>query len=153
MAVLLLMLAGAACADSARDAVKAFAKLQARTEAGVTYRDYSEALGNVNYEFKAFKDSQEWAKYPAVASALSNALGRYAEAATIWDFGITTNSPTLHEQSVIRQIAAKYPAAGKPMSAGGAAFDTGGMHITSVLPYFWQDAAASVETARRSLPK
>lgn len=151
-AIALLSISGALYAEGARDATKAFAKLQARTEAGIAYRDYAAALGDANYEFKAFKDGPEWGKYPEVAHALDYALGRYAEAGMLWQLSMASG-PTLYEKSVMQQIVAKYPDAAKSLTAGGATFDTGGMQIARVLPFYWQDAATSVDAARRSLQK
>jgi hypothetical protein len=54
---LLVGLSSICYAQSAKEAVRALPKLQARVEAGISYRDYSPALGDALFEVKLFLQS------------------------------------------------------------------------------------------------
>src|SRR5947208_1285247 len=66
-------------AQSASDVLKAFRKLQADTEAGVTNSEYGRALAEVNAELKSFGDRNP-GKPPAGIEALRSAFGLYLKA-------------------------------------------------------------------------
>ncbi|MGD0217487.1 MAG: hypothetical protein ABSC45_08265 [Desulfobaccales bacterium] len=46
-----------AFSQSAKDALRAMKKLQARTQAGISYNDYAPALGEAKFEINLFLES------------------------------------------------------------------------------------------------
>ncbi len=148
-----ILLAGCAVhAESARDVVKAFAKLDARTEIGINYRDYTAALGDVNFEFKSFQEGPESKRYPEITRALGVALGRYTEAGMLWQLGVGGAKRLYPGEEISKWITARYPDAAKSLGEGGATFSSGGMSIIDVLPFFWKDAGENIEVAKKLLP-
>ena len=54
-----LLISNICYAQSAKDAVRALQKFQARIEVGISYRDYAPALGDVKFEVNQFLRSPE----------------------------------------------------------------------------------------------
>jgi len=51
-------------ADSAKDGIIALKKLQAKCQTGISYRDYSNALGEAKFPVNMYTESEESKKYP-----------------------------------------------------------------------------------------
>ncbi len=75
-------------AQSAKDAVRALQKLQARVEVGVIYRDYLPALGDAKFEVNLFLKSPEAKNKIELADAISTAMEYYETAGEIWKSSI-----------------------------------------------------------------
>ncbi|MGD0915062.1 MAG: hypothetical protein ABSB22_01280 [Thermodesulfobacteriota bacterium] len=69
--------------ESAKEAVRALQKLQARVEAGISYRDYRPALGDALFEVKLFLSSPESKEKIELATAISKAMYYYQFAADL----------------------------------------------------------------------
>jgi hypothetical protein len=154
--VLLFSLAtvGDATAQTARDAVRAFAKLDARTETGVSYRDYVAALGDLNFELQSFAESAESRKYPEVQKALDLAMLRHLEAKELWGltFGRSGSKSLTATSEIARAFLARYPDAARPLKDGGAMLSGGNVSIEFLIPFIWQDASRNVAKAKQLLP-
>lgn len=48
-----------AFAESTKEAIRALKKLEAKIEVGISYNDYSSALGGANFEVRMFLESPE----------------------------------------------------------------------------------------------
>ncbi len=144
---------GNASAQTAKNAVRAFAKLDARTETGISYRDYVSTLGDVNFELKSFTESSEARKYPEVQKALNHAMLCHLEAKELWGlkfgrYGSQSLPPT---SEIAKSLLARYPEAARPLADGGAILVTGNVSIEFLIQHIWKDASRSVENAKRLL--
>ena len=88
LSMVILFYGNACFAQSAKDAVRALQKLQARVEAGISYRDYAPALGDALFEVKLFLRNPEAKTKPELAAAISKAMGYYQTAGEIWTSSI-----------------------------------------------------------------
>lgn len=70
--------------ESAMNAVKALKKLQARTQAGISYRDYPPALGEAKFEVNLYLDGNDSNKNPTLTTTISDAMALYEYANSIW---------------------------------------------------------------------
>lgn len=71
-------------AQSAEDAIKALKRLEARTEMGINYRDYSMALGDTWIEVKLFLESPEAKSKPKLVESAIKIMDLYKFAHEIW---------------------------------------------------------------------
>ena len=69
---------------SAHDALAALKKLEARTEMGINYREYTSALGDTWVIVKIFVESKEADEYPKLKEHLSSAIDHYKSASESW---------------------------------------------------------------------
>lgn len=148
----ILTVSSIAHAQSARDAVVAFSKLQAKTEVGVSLSDYSSALGDANYQFKAFTEGPEAQQFPTVKEHLFAALSRYTEAAILWQSAIESGAGAIYPKAAIKIVADRYPQVTRREDDGGAAIGSGGLRASLVLPLYWHDAAQSIQAAKSAIP-
>jgi hypothetical protein len=63
----------------------ALKKLDARSETGIAYHDYSLALGDTNFPVKLFLESEGAKAHPAFAASLKDSMKWYAAAANVWE--------------------------------------------------------------------
>jgi hypothetical protein len=70
--------------QSARNALNAVKKLEARTEVGVSYQEYSTVVGEAWGDIKVFAESSEGKKLPEFSFLLVSAMGKYKLALDIW---------------------------------------------------------------------
>ena len=71
-------------AQSVSDVLKSFRKLEADTEAGMNYSEYTRGFAEVNAQLKSFADTNR-GKPPAAIEALRSAFELYLKARTLWD--------------------------------------------------------------------
>jgi hypothetical protein len=72
--------------DSARQALKAFKKLEARVSTGISYRDYPAALADAKVEAEQFAGSRAAEGVPDVANLIRMIALRYEEALVLWNY-------------------------------------------------------------------
>ena len=75
---------------SARNALNAVKKVEARAEVGITYKDYSTVVGEAWADVKIFAESPEGKKLPEFSFLLVSAMGKYKLALDIWHKTDTT---------------------------------------------------------------
>ena len=91
--------------QAAWDALKTIKQLQARTETGVTYTQYVDAVGKAWMEVKPFVESPDGKKYSEFASLLTNIIDQYKAATETWQ---NQNLTLLYwEEAGLRIIEAK----------------------------------------------
>jgi hypothetical protein len=107
MAVMLIMLIiffGNVCfAQSAKDAVRALQKLQAKIEIGMTYPDYVSALEDTWFEIKSFLDSPEAKIKTELALEINQSMDNYRFAREYW--AIYLKDPENIEVNILLGIA------------------------------------------------
>lgn len=87
LAVMLIVLFGSvglAYGQSAKDAIKALKKLEAKVESGTSYKKYREDLGDANAEVKLFLESKAAKNDPSLALSIKKIMGNYQDAADLW---------------------------------------------------------------------
>lgn len=139
--------------QSAKDAVKAFSKLDARIETGVSYRDYVAELGDVNFELKSFADTPEAKKRPEILALLMRAMALHVEAKELW--AITFGRHGIKTLTTVpgglgSSLLSEYPDAAKDAGNGGAMI-SGQIYVEFLLPFIWRDASGNVARARKQL--
>lgn len=144
-AAVLFLWAGLAVAAPPPDLAKAFARIDARTETGVNFRDLSQLVGDANLELKMYMATPEASKHPAGVDLLKTSVARYTESTSLWNLKVGGS------RSISGQLAAGYvqiyPKTAQQIRAGGAMIGND-MMIDYLLPFLWQDAA---DLARKGL--
>jgi len=106
--------------ESAKNAVKALKKLEARCQAGISYRDYSPALGEAKFETNMFLQSKDAEDFKELRSSISKAVGHYEYANVIWQYKFLLNKDLFELDSDFSKSFLKaYPEANKQDSEGG----------------------------------
>jgi len=144
-----LMMPGLCAADETKDVLRAFSKMEARVETGVNYRDYGNALRDLNFEFKSYEESP--AADPLVKGHLSLAMARYKTAASMWSlkFAAFRTLAIARGTELWLSTAASYPDAMRDWDRGGAVEpNTGDLIIDLLLPFEWRAAAADIQAAK-----
>lgn len=141
-----------AISESAKNAVRALKKLEARYQAGISYRDYAPALGDATFEVNMFMESDDSKKLESLAASIKKTLQYYAYANTLWGYQFTTSKENKEDyidnrfydinSDIIKEFLKLYPEANKSVN-----FDFNGtkMHYSVAIAYVF--SAASKELA------
>jgi len=112
--------------ESAINAVKALKKLQARCEAGISYRDYSPALGDAKYAVNMFVESKEATDIEDLKTSVMKVMSHYENARYFWELKTSARYRTEKEYgffSIDSELSTKflsiYPEANKDIKDGG----------------------------------
>lgn len=149
VAISMLVFAGSAQAQSAKDAIRAFARMDAHIESGMNFTDFTRALGDVNFEFKQFLDGPEAASRPDVKARLGAALGHYATAAALWQAGLSSYG-AIHSKELAASLTSAYPGLAQSEHSGGATIQGGGLRVAKVLPIYWREASIEIAAAKKA---
>ena len=97
--VILMGFSGVAFGQTAGDAIEAMQKLAARTEVGISYKDYATILGEANYKVKPYLQNPDSNKNPKLKEAIDKIWVHYLTANQIWEYqfarGHSSNTPNL----------------------------------------------------------
>lgn len=150
--IILVFFVESAHAQSAQAAIRAFIRLDARLEVGISYRDYVTELGELNFELKSFADSKDAARYPEIYTALYFALRYHLRAQEWWEgtfrsSGIKTVPPG---SDLGKLVLADYPDAALSVEDGGATIG-GEIDVMKLLPFMWRQASRKIAEARKIL--
>lgn len=135
--LLLLMITCVACDtyslrsdQKAKDAVLVLQKLNARLETGISYRDYSAALGEANFPVKQFLEGGHADANAEFSNSLHNAMKWYKTAVGIWGRQLQVPVPVGYCAAGLSEFEAsdlctQYPelvtnVAGTPPSSGNS---------------------------------
>jgi hypothetical protein len=142
-------------AQSAKDAVRALKKLEARCQAGISYRDYGPALGDAKFEVNLFRDSREAAVSPELALRVEKAMIHYEDAATAWrqkfhswnHFGMLKA-----DETVAKIMLENYPVMNKQRGEGGAMYPRKDgvadyLDIDDMVKVIWTEAGGELKKA------
>jgi len=147
-------------AQSAKDAVRALKKLEARCQAGISYKDYSPALGDAKFEVNMFMGTHEAKQKPELASSIQKAMQHYETAAFVWKLkfvgrGVNETLALDDYNRYGHTLIGAYPKMNKPTREGGSLITIEGwqtiptetkIFISSALSIIW--AYASDEIAK-----
>jgi hypothetical protein len=120
---------------------RAFTKIAATLETGVSYRDYPALLADANTELRLYADSADGKAHPAAVEGYRAALARYVEARELWSRKFEADND-MRDQICAQAIydhdyGRRYPDA--PRNAMQC--QNGGFRVDALLPYLWRDAA------------
>lgn len=77
-------------AQSAKDALMGLKKLQARTQAGISYNDYSNAVGEAKFPLNIFLESKDARNYTELSTSLQKIMAHYEYVGHLWNQKIST---------------------------------------------------------------
>jgi hypothetical protein len=157
--VILFGFVGLAYAQSAKDAYKALKKLEVRTQAGVSYRDYPAVLTDAETEVDLFLKSKAAKKNPQFSEHIKKAMTSYVMAMEVWKlkFGYGSPSDIIRINTTEGKLISKiYPKAKIHRSEG---IGSGTFRIQPYQYYFipevlsglWSDASKEVNMASNYL--
>lgn len=72
-----------------KEILRAFRKMEAKTQTGISYRNYPEPLSNLRFELTEFIRSSGGKYNQSFNSALISAMKHFEYAVNAWDFGIS----------------------------------------------------------------
>jgi len=138
--------------DSARTALNVLKKLEARIEAGITYVDYTKAVGEAWAEVKVFVDSPEARQLPEFNFLLVSATNKYKLALDVWRGKLEPN-PDLRCHERLSEVVMRecWRAASRRLEAAQLLISDDG--AAEVLPRvtMWQETDNGYDAAIRSL--
>jgi hypothetical protein len=133
MAIGLTLTAITAFAQTAKEAIYGLKKLEARVEAGISYRDYSPALGEAKFPVNLYLESQEAKNNPELASLIEKVMVHYEQAGFVFKEKIEgpyryldhvssfqNKQKAINEQNTYKSLIEQYPEANKFIEDGGA---------------------------------
>lgn len=108
------LMVGVAFGQSSKDTYKALKKLQARTETGISFKDYGPALGDAKVEVNMFLESAEAKQKPRLKEIFTKTMKHYEEAGNVWRYqfagrGAPACMVTPDDSAMIDQILRYYP--------------------------------------------
>jgi len=95
MVIGLIFTAITAFAQSAKEAIYALKKLEARVQSGISYRDYSSALGEAKFPVNMFIESADAKKAPELTASINKAMAHYEFVGAIWNAKFSSDNPYL----------------------------------------------------------
>jgi hypothetical protein len=153
--------------ESAKSAVRALKKLEARCQAGISYRDYPIAIGDAKFEVNLYLESSDAQKNRELAESIQAAMNHYDNASTFWALkfeyipisgNVLEFYPTSSPEGKV--ISAIYPELNKLSKDGGAITvfnDSDGKHekyyLDKVVNHAMSAAAKDLKTATQLLSK
>lgn len=154
--VLGLLVSNVCYAQSAKEAVRALQKLQARVEVGISYRDYAPALGDAKFEVKLFLQGPEAKEKTELASSVISSMSIYELALSIWQLGFaqvqTYNArPGMILKSSVESLCSSHPEVANEMSAwngiSGTARRNNQIPVEYIIRGLWKEAGKELEKA------
>ncbi|MBA4397138.1 MAG: hypothetical protein C0394_07135 [Syntrophus sp. (in: bacteria)] len=127
-----LCIAPVAHGQSARDAVKALKRIEARADMGISYSEYVLALADARVEVQMYLESHEARQKPEMTGLIKKILSHYETARQVWKNKVsrTQDLDTVFghliclndepEGAFGRSLLQQYPQADKPLDHGGA---------------------------------
>lgn len=129
---------------------RAFLKIEAQTETGVSYRDYNVLVGDANLELKLYEASADGRQHPEAVRLFGLALLEYVTAGSVWatkfSGGRYASSFIPRDGAVGKSLREQYPDIDKPVEDGGALMRDA-YAVDFVLPFYWKRAKALARDA------
>jgi len=140
-------------AQAAKDALMGLKKLQARTQAGISYSDYSNAVSEAKVRLNLYLESYEAQKYRELSNSLSKTMAHYEYAGMIWNYKNSSTSGIILKDSYIgKELEKNYPNVNKGPGEGGAF--AGGIYSPDLtLQVIWTEASEEVKIATKEYEK
>jgi hypothetical protein len=133
-------------AQSAKDALMALKKLEARCQGGISYNDYVNALGEAKFHLYLYYKSPDAEKYPDLSDSFEKAILHYEFAGMVWRQKMSKKYGEFidMDSELGKSITRSYPNAKKVMNAGSGIY-SGEYAIDLLLPLIWAEASKELE--------
>lgn len=146
-----------ATAQSAKEAVLALKKLEARVQSGVSYRDYGQALGDAKFPVNLYLESED-KKNPALVESIKKTMEHYEVVGRVWQWCVENHSGNLPVDIELgKMVISRYPETGKTREDGGALVSSGsyGDRLVGddVYPIVWNKASEELKITTALLSK
>lgn len=149
-------LTGAAFGQTARDAIESMQKLGARTEVGISYKDYLPALGEANYKVKPYLENPDSNKNPKLKESIQKTWFHYLMANQVWEYQFAryrSNTPNLFDRKsyiktdaqTIDLLIKNYPEVSQKIRDGRF------LAVSDALAVIWQAASTELNHAVKLL--
>ena len=115
---------------SARDVLNAVKRVEARTEIGVIYRDYTVLIGETWADVKIFIESPDSKKLPEFSLLIAKSIADYKLALDVWKNKIDSSLAKGHESKLDELLQLCWQRAGSRLSLAESLLDTEDMAIT-----------------------
>ena len=141
--------------QTANDAYLALKKMEAKTQVGVSYRDYTPALAETKFEVERLFESKSANKSPELNEHLGNALTLYIHAKDIFD--LKMNGEKVFVDDIKGELVRKiYPKAvshpweleeslKKIAKESGLPYERKVYNLSEVLSGLWGDASKEIK--------
>lgn len=140
-------------AQLAEDAVMALKKLDARTDVGISYKQYSPALGEAKFSVNVYLESKEAMSNQELKDAIIKAIRCFDDAKDYWEFQIKSDGIIGMWPDTLK----RYPEAEKSIRNGGASVNRWPfgrrLHVEALLPIVWKHASIELDRATAILKK
>lgn len=168
--LILLFIVPASYAQSAREAVKALKRVEARVDMGISYNEYLLAVADARVEVQMYLESQEARQKVELTNLIKKILDHYETAREVWrnkvsrtqDIGtvfghlICLNDDP--EGALGRRLLKRYPKADRPVDHGGALTNSDHKKdrcqevlVDNLIHIIWQEASGDLLKATRML--
>ena len=155
--------------QSAKEAISALKRLEARVEVGISYRDYGPALGDALFGVNQFLQSPEARKNPKLAEVITKVMTHFRMAGRVWNWSISSGSSGYKYLPVgkakfygsrseeeelnklLKDILAKYPNVTEVALTGSMEY--GSLSIEKVVGFIWKEASEELKQADIFLQK
>jgi|GEM_PF-437455 hypothetical protein len=144
--------------ESAKEAIRALKKLEARCQAGISYKDYGPALGDAKFAVNLFLESPEAKVKDEFTDAIKKVMSHYETGGKVWQkkFSgrgvsnvIVRNEP---DYGYFRSILELYPKAMNDFNNGGAILDKRNtIVIDPLVSIIWEEAFKELKRATNLL--
>ncbi len=144
-------------AQSGKEALFGLKKLQARCQAGISYRDYSNAVADAKFPANLFMESADAKKSPELTDSMKVVMRHYEYAGKLWTSKISAKSILSDKDqwmlseglitsssSLGREVKELYP------QAKGSGED---YLVDYLLPIIWNEASKELENATKLYAK
>ena len=140
-----------AYAQSAKEAIMGLKKLEARCQSGISYRDYSSALGEAKFPVNLYKESKEASKNIKLTESILRAMGHYERAGSYWSYKFSIWELGVNKDSE-KGIIEIYPDADKDAYHDGArttsqTISGNRMLVDFLLRVVWREAGKELANA------
>ncbi|MFH1035614.1 MAG: hypothetical protein V1806_13985 [Pseudomonadota bacterium] len=146
-----LFLAPSAQAETAKDAIRALKKLEARTEAGISPRDYAPALGEAKFEVNLFLESQEAKQQPELAAVVIRVMEYYGDVGIVVGHNSRTSGKMIFlddpSNASVLKVIQKYPMVLRDENDGGAMSGKSFLLKGDAAILIWAEASRELKTA------
>jgi hypothetical protein len=154
LSVLSLSIPTLVFSQSSKEAYRALKKLEAKIQAGISYKDYGSVLGDAKLEVNLFSESAEAKEKPKLKEIFNKTMGYYEEAGNVWNckfahrgyaYQMVPSNLGGTDSDLINQILRSYPKARFKISSDGLM--AGCLPYNDAIKIIWQEASDELKKA------
>ncbi len=149
--VITLVISNWVYGETAKDAYIALKKLEAKCQVGISYNNYFEALGDIQFDINMFLESRQAERNPELTESIIVTLDHYKFASTVLEYFYGNNAIIYHrgtDKDIGMDIIYKYP---KSLNALVRTEDSIGLNPFKVLKVIWNEASEELTRATELL--